>query len=283
MDWESLCNTLHYRILEKPQYRARQWWTRHGRRRVIRWQIRLAAWREARQDRAQTRAMRKEVRRMPTEVEKRPMYMAMLPQMDADFLALLKAELREILLAEVMPEAEGRVLATLEAAFTTRDEQRDDAMAAFRQQVQADAELEVALERERRRLRREFEDRLEEAQAAQAKAEQLVAQTDTQFLTLWRQLLPEGKQTYLHDAGVRELDLVTLNPILQRQGVEIAFQKAETSPRLVKVKTGSAAWEAGTRFWLVAYTAAEEPRDKKRHPAALYRPVLGGGRVAPPA
>jgi hypothetical protein len=269
MDWESIGNTLHYRLLEKPPYRARQWWARHGRRRVIRWQIRLAAWREARQDRAQTRARRKEVRRMPTEVEKQAMFKAMLPELDQDFLALLKAELRDTLMEEVMPEAEARVRAELEGEFSRRDEQRDDAMAAFRQQVQADAdaELEGALERERRRLRRAFEDRLEEAQAAQTQAEQRVAATDSQLLALWRQLLPEGKQTYLHDAGIRELDLVTLNPILQRQGWEIACQRAQTSTRLVKTRIGPAAWEACTRFWLQPATpAAEEPRDKNGIP-----------------
>jgi hypothetical protein len=265
----SWINTLYY---ARWAIRGRQTWRRaqrtwQARRRQV--QRRLATWREAREARAQTRAMRKETRYMPTEVEKQAMFKAMLPELDQDFVALLKAELRDTLIEEVMPEAEARARAGLEAEFTRRDEARDDAMAAFRQQVQTDAdvELEAALERERRRLRREFEDRLEEAQAAQAQAEQRGAATDAQLLAVWRQLLPEGKQTYLFDAGIREVDLTLLQPILGRQGVAIAFQKAETSPRLVKVRVEPASWQAGTRFWLTPATpAAEEPRDKNGIP-----------------
>jgi hypothetical protein len=55
--------------------------------------------------------------------------------------------------------ATARARAALEAEFARRDEQRDDAMAAYKAQVQADADAErdAAREQDRRRLRQAVE------------------------------------------------------------------------------------------------------------------------------
>jgi hypothetical protein len=55
-----------------------------------------------------------------------------------------------------------------------------------------------------------------------------------------------------------------LAPVLARLGVALAYQRSETSSRLVKVKVEASRWEAASRFWLEPATPApEEPRDPK--------------------
>jgi hypothetical protein len=99
-------------------------------------------------------------------------------------------------------------------------------------------------------------------------AQQRLGAVEAALLAVWRQLLPEGVRTYLHDRGVTTLDLTVLNPILQRAGqVAIAYQPATTSSRLVTCKVGEASFEAAARFWLEAYEPPPRPNKHVVNPA----------------
>jgi hypothetical protein len=249
MDW----NTVHYKTVEQPRNRVTHWWQRHGRPWVRTWQRWRETTRQAQQDRETARPTRKERHRMPSEIERVALFKAMLPQLDEDFLALLKDELRDSLVAELMPEAEATARAALEAEYERRDEQRLDALAAYKRQAQADCELELetVIARERATLQRESEGEMDGLRDDLREAQQRATAAETALLAVWRQLLPQDQRVYLFDSGVLELDLTTLNPVLQRAGqVQIAYQQATTSTRLVKLKVGEAHYAAAAKFWL---------------------------------
>jgi hypothetical protein len=268
MDWESVWNVLDYYALERPRNRVRRWWGRHGTPLVRQWQ----RWRDTRR---QARAVRQERSHMPLTIDQEALFKATAAQISQEFLAWLRqqhfAEFREDD-AEQAAAVE-RAKAALAAEHDQRMEALADAGAAYKQQVQADAdaELATALARERAKLARESEGELTSAQEERAEAQRRAAQAESALVALWQQLLPEDRQTYLHDAGITSLDLTVVNPILQRHRLTIAFQPAEASPRLVKVRVGEASWLAATRFWLAATESPVVPSPHGLVDPATYR------------
>jgi hypothetical protein len=111
-----------------------------------------------------------------------------------------------------------RAKVALEAEYERRMETLEDTYAAKRKQVQTDAdvELESVIARERSKLQREAEGELEGLRDDLQEAQRRATEAEAAVVGLWRQLLPADQRTYLYDAGVVELDLTTLNPILQR-------------------------------------------------------------------
>jgi hypothetical protein len=268
MDWADLTNTVHYKTVEQPRNRLRAWWQRHGRPWVRRGQTWWRTWTQARQ-------ARQERRPMPT-IQEELLFKATAAQIAPDFLAWLKAQHYQEFLDDEAAQAAATERATvaLEAEYERRRETLEDALAARRVAVQrdADAELETTLTRERATLARESEGLVEGLKDDARDAQRRATDAETALVGLWRQLLPPDTRTYLFDSGVLELDLTTLNPILQRAGqVAIAYQKATTSTRLVKLKVGEAHYEAAARFWL---EAAEPPATRSSGglvPEAYYR------------
>jgi hypothetical protein len=264
-DWESTWNTWHYHLIEKrlaKGWRRVRWRWQHGRER-------LAAW-------TQACTARQERRRMPITIQEEALFKATAAQIAPDFLQWLKAQHYQAFRDDDAEQAAAteRATAALEAAYEKRLETLEDDVAARKRQAQADAdaELESVLTRERATLARESEGLVEGLKDDLRDAQRRMAAAEESLVGLWRQLLPEGQRTYVFDAGVLELDLTTLNPILQRAGqVTIAFQKATSSTRLVKVKVGESHWESGARFWLEGSDPPAKPSSGGLVPQAYYR------------
>jgi hypothetical protein len=183
-------------------------------------------------------------------------------ELDEPFLAALQEELYAKWYDQFVAKAREELTPVYEEKFARRCEHWQDEHAGYRKMVQDehDNQRERDREQDRRRLRREFEEQLTEAKEAQTTAEQRLAEADEQLLTLISCLLPEGKKPFLHEYGIEALDVWGLNHILQRQGLEIAHTRTESQQRVVKVRTGEAAWDSATRFWLQPYEAPAEPK-----------------------
>lgn len=187
-------------------------------------------------------------------------------ELDEPFLTALQSELYERWHDEFVAKAKAELGPEYEAKYQHQCERWQDEHAGFKRTVQEEFDniREIDRERDRRRIREEFTERFETAKEAQAQAEQRLAQSDEQMLILIKALLPEGKKPFLHDCGIDTLDVWGANRLLHRHGLEIAHQLTESTRRVVKVRTGEAAWGSATRFWLQpSQPEAEEPRDPK--------------------
>jgi hypothetical protein len=143
-------------------------------------------------------------------------------QMEQRTLQSIREAVRAELLEDVKAEAFQAAIAELDDRLQQQREQLRDGAAKERQALTS--ELEDELERRedaiRRQTRDTFEERLEvlkdDLKAAAAARDQVT----TLLVSLVTQLVAEKKR-YLHDAGITELDLLTLNQVLAPQGLQI--------------------------------------------------------------
>jgi hypothetical protein len=261
-----IVNRLHYRLWCRH---GRHWYTR-GRKTLQRWRGRVTGWR---QDRMAARRVREERRqaqeaaRMEMEAIKQAQAKTVIAELDEPFLGALQEELYAKWHDQFVAKARAELEPEYEARYQRRCERWEDEHAGFKRTVQDefDNQRERDRERDRRRIREEFTERFETATEAQAMAEQRLKETDEQLVMLIKALLPEGKKPFLHDCGIDTLDVWGLNRALQRHGLQIMHELTESQQRVVKVRTGEAAWGSATRFWTARYAAPEvvEPRDPK--------------------
>jgi hypothetical protein len=235
----------------------RQRWRRR-RRRWRRWvDDRLEAWRRWVQRTSNVFEVSEVTMDVQQETEQ-AMARAIREQMGAHTARVLKESIREECLAELREEALQLARQELEEEFSRRQERLQDDMARYKAKLEE--EMLGELDRQRDALRQEIRDELEErlatltderngARAERDRAERVV-------LALLTQLLPEGKRTYLHSAGVRELDRWAANEVLARYGLQVK-SRPSYSERLVKTRLDQERHAAHTQFWLEPYAPAE--------------------------
>jgi hypothetical protein len=76
------------------------------------------------------------------------------------------------------------------------------------------------------------------------------------LVSLLRQLLPGNEPVYLFSAGVRELDVYSLNHVLAGYRVQLRSRRTG-SERQVRTRVGQWHWESRSLFWLEALLAGE--------------------------
>jgi hypothetical protein len=252
MDWESFLNILDYRIRERHVARwhraLAQWWQR--------WRTCAMAGRHAHEARQQI----EERTRMKMEVIEKAKAKTIIGELDEPFLNALQEELYTKWHGEFVAKARKEIEPEYEAKYQRQCERWHDEHAGFKRTLQDeyDSQREHDRTQDRRRIREEFAERFETAKEAQETAEQRLVHSDEQILMLIKTLLPEGKKPFLYDCGVETVDVWGLNSILHRHQLQIRHELTE-SQRLVKVRTGEAAWGTATRFWLAPYEAPQEP------------------------
>jgi hypothetical protein len=76
------------------------------------------------------------------------------------------------------------------------------------------------------------------------------------LVSLLRQLLPGNEPVYLFSAGVRELDVYSLNHVLAGYRLRLRSRRS-ASERQVKARVGERHWESRSLFWLEPLLAGE--------------------------
>jgi hypothetical protein len=222
------------------------------------WRTRVTRWRQEREDHRRTQ----EVARMEMDAIEKARAKTVIAELDRPFLDALQQELYERWHDQFVAKAREELEPEYDAKFQRQCERWQDEHAGFKRTVQDefDNQRERDRERDRRRIREEFAERFETAKESQATAEQRLKDTDEQLVTLIKSLLPEGKKPYLHDCSIESLDVWGINRTLQRHGLQIMHELTESTRRIVKVRTGEAAWGSATRFWTERYEEPEEPK-----------------------
>jgi hypothetical protein len=278
-----IVNVGHYELWEK---RAAKW-IRRGRRRLTTWQARLAAWHDARRERAHARAHAKEQRRMPTVIEQTALYKATATQMDHGFLEWLKAQHRQEFLEDpaVMDEAVQRAKAELEEAFTKRQERLDDQYAKYRADLDNEVEerIEQGIERQRQDWLEEIADDLRDLRAERSAWKTRAETAEGMVADLFRQLCGGvDRKVYLRSGGrgLEALNKEAVNQILTREGLQLR-SRATFSERLVAVRLDAQHVVGHSVFWLTetdTADAADEPAETEG-PAALPEDLQANGTI----
>jgi hypothetical protein len=146
----------------------------------------------------------------------------MLQQLNASTVEGLRAILKAELVEEAREEALTLARAELEDEFQRRVERLQDQMS--RRKSQLEDELEDQLEAREQALRRELREAYEERVLTVQDDLQACLRTRDRLqallLSVMTQVVPE-KPKYLHDVGLRELDVVGLNALLAPMGMRI--------------------------------------------------------------
>jgi len=170
-------------------------------------------------------------------------------QMQQHTLAAIRQAVREEVLEEVKQQAFQDALAELDDRLAREKERLRDVAAKEKKALAG--ELEDELERREEALRREirehYEERLEtlkdDLKAATAAKDQATAL----LVALVTQLVVEKPKRYLADAGLTELDLVTLNQVLAPQGLRVQAEYRHSERQVTcTLKNGAA---QRTVFW----------------------------------
>jgi hypothetical protein len=169
-------------------------------------------------------------------------------QLHQQALASIKAAVREEVLDEVHEAAVQQARDEMEDEFSRRREKLLDDLARQRRQLQE--ELESELDRREEQLRQDvrdgYDERLLTLKDDLAAAAAARDQATTLLVSLVQQMCE--RKRYLHDAGVKELDLVGLNDVLALKGLRLRGEFRHSERQVVcKLKAGAG---QRTTFWL---------------------------------
>jgi phosphopantetheine adenylyltransferase len=191
-----------------------------------------------------------EVRMETDTATQQAMGRAVMQQMEQRTLQSIREAVRQELLPQVQEEALALARQELEEQLQHQREQLRDTFAKQRQALTG--ELEDELERREELLRRQtrdsYEERLLTLKDDLAAATTARDQVTALLVSLVTQLVAEKPKRYLYDAGITELDLITLNQVLAPQGLQIRSEFRHSERQVAcTLKNG-----AGQRtvFWL---------------------------------
>jgi hypothetical protein len=169
-------------------------------------------------------------------------------QMQEQTVRTLKTALRAELLEEVRAEAFEAAMAELDDRLQHQREQLRDTFAKQKQALTSELEDELERREEviRRQTRDAYEERLLTLKDDLAAATAARDQATALLVSLINQLVVEKKR-YLYDAGISELDLLTLNQVLAPQGLQIRSEFRHSERQVAcTLKNGMA---QRTTFW----------------------------------